>query len=225
MDLGNGTASGMAGSVIVMPSSTGSATLQSITVQPANPTIAAGSNDGFTATGNFSDNSTQNLTSQVTWASSNAGVATITTSGMATGVGPGTSTITATLNGISGSTTLTVGSSSTQGTAPQFLNEMRMVAGKGAHKKVIGFNLFFTPNNALNSTVAQDMSHYSVTQPGKKKNGPPAHIVVNMAMYNPNNNSVMLMLGKFTANKPLTAAVTGLTGANGLAVPNFTTKL
>jgi hypothetical protein len=102
---------------------------------------------------------------------------------------------------------------------------MRMVAGKGAHKKVIGFNLFFSPNNALNSGVAQDPSHYSVTQPGKKKNGPPAHVVVNMAMYNPNNNSVMLMVGKFTANKPLTAAVTGLVGANGVAVPSFTTKL
>jgi plastocyanin len=225
MDLGNGTATGMFGTVTVMPSSTGSPTLQSITVQPANPTITAGSNDGFTAKGNFSDNSTQDLTSQVTWASANTAVATINSSGIATGVAPGTSTITASLNGINGSFTLTVGSSQTQGTAPQFVSEMRMTAGKGAHKKVVGFNLFFTPNNALNSGIAQDPSHYTVTQPGKKKNGPPAHVAVNMAMYNPSNNSVMLMLGKFTATKSLTATVSGLFGADGVAVPGFTTKL
>ena len=47
-----------------------SATLQSIAVTPANPTIQTGATQQFAATGTYSDNSTQNLTGQVTWASS-----------------------------------------------------------------------------------------------------------------------------------------------------------
>lgn len=81
-------------------------TLQSITVTPANAAIPAGATQTFAATGRFSDGSTQNLTSSVTWTSSNPGV---TMSGAtATGVTPGTSTITATLGSVAGSTTLTV---------------------------------------------------------------------------------------------------------------------
>ena len=83
-------------------------TLQSIAVTPANPTILTGGTQQFTATGTYSDNSTQNLTSQVTWASSSTAVATIGTGGLATGVGAGTTTISATLNGVSGNTGLTV---------------------------------------------------------------------------------------------------------------------
>ena len=45
------------------------AALVSIAVTPANPSIAKGLTQQFTATGTFTDNSTQNLTSQVTWAS------------------------------------------------------------------------------------------------------------------------------------------------------------
>jgi plastocyanin len=223
-DLGNGMAINMFGTVTVMPATT-SATLQSISVTPANPAVNADSMETFTATGTFSDNTMQNITSQVTWSSTNTGVATIDKNGVATGVSVGNSTITASLNGINGSTALTVNASAAQGTPPMFVNEMRMTVGKGAHKKVAGFILFFTPNDALNPNIASDATHYVVTQPGKKKNGPQAHVAVNMAMYNPTNNSVMLMLGKFTATKPLTAAVSGLIGANNMAVPNFTTRL
>ncbi|HZS70386.1 MAG TPA: DUF4082 domain-containing protein, partial [Candidatus Acidoferrum sp.] len=84
------------------------ATLTSITVTPANPTIPAGGTQQFTATGRYSDNSTQNITSQVAWSSSNSAVATINSAGLATGAGAGTATITATKGGISGSTGLTV---------------------------------------------------------------------------------------------------------------------
>src|SRR5262249_5348536 len=84
------------------------AVLQSIAVTPANPSIAKGSTQQFTATGTFSDASTQNLTSQVTWASATPTVATITTPSLATGVNAGTSTISATMGSVSGSTVLTV---------------------------------------------------------------------------------------------------------------------
>jgi plastocyanin len=107
-DNGNGTASGMSGTVTV----TAAATLSSIAVTPANPTVAKGLTQQFTATGTYSDNSTKDLTSQVTWASATTSVATISntagSNGLATGVATGTSTISATLTGVTGSTVLTV---------------------------------------------------------------------------------------------------------------------
>ncbi len=84
------------------------ATLSSIAVNPANPTPAVGSQTGFTATGTYSDGSTRNLTDVVTWASSNTAVATINTLGTATEIATGSSTISATLGAVSGSTTLSV---------------------------------------------------------------------------------------------------------------------
>ena len=88
--------------------STPSPTLSSIAVTPTSPTINSGKTKQFTATGMYSDNSTQNLTSTVTWSSLTPGVATITAGGLATGVTTGSSTITATMSGINGSTLLTV---------------------------------------------------------------------------------------------------------------------
>ena len=89
-----------------------SATLTAIYLTPANPTIGVGAIKSFSATGSFSDGTTQNLTSQVTWTSSNTGVATMNGS-TATGVAAGTATVSATfvpISGpnVSGSTTLTV---------------------------------------------------------------------------------------------------------------------
>ena len=86
----------------------GSAILVSIAVTPANASIAAGTTQQFTATGTYSDSSTQNLTSIATWSSSAAGVATISAGGLATGVSAGSSSITATVGSITASTTLTV---------------------------------------------------------------------------------------------------------------------
>lgn len=47
------------------------ATLKSITIIPANATISVGVSQQYTAIGNFSDKSTQDLTTQVLWRSSN----------------------------------------------------------------------------------------------------------------------------------------------------------
>src|SRR5262249_22917794 len=99
------TLSGVTGSTTLTVTA---AALQSIAVTPANPSLAKGLTQQFTATGTFSDNSTQNLTNQVTWASATPGVATISTAGLATAVATGTSSISATLNGVTGSTTLPV---------------------------------------------------------------------------------------------------------------------
>jgi hypothetical protein len=83
--------------------------LQSITVNPASPSIAKGRTEQFTATGNYSSGPPQDLTSTVAWTSSNTSVATINAFGLATtAANTGTTTITATLGQISGTATLTV---------------------------------------------------------------------------------------------------------------------
>ena len=86
------------------------ATLQSITVTPANMTIDQSSTLQFTATGHYSDGTNQNITSSVTWSSSIATVASISAQGLATGAagGNGTTVISAVLDGVTGSTNLSV---------------------------------------------------------------------------------------------------------------------
>ena len=84
------------------------ATLAAINITPANLTIPVGTTQPFTATGLFSDGSTQDLTATVTWSSSMASVATVNSGGLATGLASGQTTVTASLGSISNSTALTV---------------------------------------------------------------------------------------------------------------------
>jgi hypothetical protein len=84
-------------------------TLSSIEVTPANSSILQLTQQQFTATGHYSDNTTANLTAQVMWQSSQASIATINAAGLATATNTtGTTTITATLGTKTGSTNLTV---------------------------------------------------------------------------------------------------------------------
>ncbi len=85
--------------------------LTSIAVTPASPSIGAGAQQLFTATGTFSNGNSESLAS-VLWSSSNTGIATIsndtTDSGVAAGVTQGTATVTATALSVTGSATVTV---------------------------------------------------------------------------------------------------------------------
>ncbi|HSN92784.1 MAG TPA: Ig-like domain-containing protein [Anaeromyxobacteraceae bacterium] len=90
--------------------------LTSMAVSPATATIVVGTTRQFAATGTFSDASTQVMTGEVTWGSSDASVATVAPTGLATGLLAGSATITATssalLGSSSGSAQLTVQASS-----------------------------------------------------------------------------------------------------------------
>ena len=111
------TAAGVGSSVITatLGSVSGKATvtvtapvLESITVTPASPSVAKGLTQQFTATGNYTNNLHQDLTATVTWSSATTSAVTITSAGLATAAGVGSSKITATMGSISGSTTMTV---------------------------------------------------------------------------------------------------------------------
>ena len=118
------TVSGQSGSLAsgFTYTSSGTPSLTSISVTPANPTILNGASQQFTATGKYSDGSTQNLTASVSWSSLDQNVATIAAGGLATAAGTGTSTIEAASSSISGSTTLTATSSSSA--APELVQHV-----------------------------------------------------------------------------------------------------
>ncbi len=80
--------------------------LQSIAVMPTNLSLLTLSTGSFAATGRYSDGSTQDITSQVTWTSDPA-IATIA-GGVVSNLVQGTTSIGATLAGFSGSATLKV---------------------------------------------------------------------------------------------------------------------
>ena len=82
--------------------------LTGLTVTPATATRALGANQQFAAVATYSDDSTADVTAQATWTSSNGSVASVDGVGRATPAGPGTTTITASWQGTTGSATLTV---------------------------------------------------------------------------------------------------------------------
>jgi len=87
--------------------------LTSLAVQPTLGGTTVGGTQAFTATGTYTDSSTQNLTSSVTWSSSNTAVATIGAGGLSTGVGNGNATITARLGGATATGRITVAGANT----------------------------------------------------------------------------------------------------------------
>jgi uncharacterized protein YjdB len=85
-----------------------SATLTSVRVTPTDTNLEPGGSTHFTAFADFSDGTTRDVTSWVTWTSSNESVAVVTPQGVVTSVRSGMSAVTATLNDLSGSAVLTV---------------------------------------------------------------------------------------------------------------------
>lgn len=116
---GGGMAKGMTGGTTMITASmqnvSGNSTftvtpavLNRIEVTPTNPSLAKGSTVQLTATGVYSDNSTKDLTSEVSWSSSSATIATVTAAGISSGMTVGKATITAASGIVSGNTILNV---------------------------------------------------------------------------------------------------------------------
>lgn len=76
------------------------ATVSQIQLTPPTLSLAKGTKSKLTAIATYSDNSTQDVSAQVAWSSSNIGVATINQSGEVSAVSNGSSTLTASLGGV-----------------------------------------------------------------------------------------------------------------------------
>lgn len=83
-------------------------TLVSIAVTPATASIAVGTQQQFIATATYSDSSNAVITNSAAWTSGTVANATVLNTGLASGIAVGTSNITATAGGQSGSALLTV---------------------------------------------------------------------------------------------------------------------
>jgi hypothetical protein len=77
-------------------------TISSITVTASSTgNLPVGSTRQFTASASYSDNSSQDITAHVTWAASNPAIASVSQTGLVTGMAVGNTTIKAVLSGIS----------------------------------------------------------------------------------------------------------------------------
>ncbi|MEO6966657.1 MAG: Ig-like domain-containing protein [Acidobacteriaceae bacterium] len=91
--------------LVLLLAGCGSKGLNSVQITPSNQSVTVGQTAQFTAVGtygNASHSSTQNITSTAAWTSSVPAVATVSSSGIATGVSAGTTVITANATAFNG---------------------------------------------------------------------------------------------------------------------------
>lgn len=125
------------------------ATLISISVSPADTSIAKGTTLQFAAIGRYSDGFNRVITSQVSWTSSNSSIATVNSAGLATAkLTTGSALIVATLQGISGSATLNVADVSSLSVFPA----ASIAPGTRIQYTAIGF--------LSGSPITQDLTSY-----------------------------------------------------------------
>ncbi len=134
--------------------------LINIVVTPANPGIAVGATQQFIATGGYSLGTTKDITSSVTWTSSNTGVATINSAGMATSKAAGSTTIEATSKGISGSATLTVA-------PPVSAGEIAFVSSRDGSSQVYVMNSDGTNERRVTSLTGGGLNPFWSPKGGK----------------------------------------------------------
>jgi hypothetical protein len=83
-------------------------TLTTVNIGPSTPSIAVGKTQPMSATGTYDNGTTETITDTASWSTSDVAIATVSAAGLVTGVASGSATISATLDGVSGSTTVNV---------------------------------------------------------------------------------------------------------------------
>ncbi len=119
----------------------------------------------FVATGSLTGGASQNLTSQVTWISSSVQVATISSAGLATAVGAGTTTIIAQSGGTTATATLEVNISSNSSSAVITLvptSATATFAGETTQFIALGTLTAGQPTQNITSSLAWSSSDVSV---------------------------------------------------------------
>ncbi|MGB7847200.1 MAG: FG-GAP-like repeat-containing protein [Candidatus Acidiferrum sp.] len=199
-----------------------SATLQSIAVTPANPTIAQGTSFHFMATGTYSDGSTQDVGSAVEWASSKSTVATIdASSGVAFGAAVGTTSITASQGGTGVPVGLAVGSvNSNTDSLPDLLvashvtNTVTVLLGNGD-------GTFSDPKKSLSYVVGNQPSAIAVGTFNSNTDANLGFVVTNFAddsysVFNGNGDGTFTQVRGSPFRLPA-----GATGPTAITVSDF----
>jgi uncharacterized protein YjdB len=166
-------------------------TLKSIAVTPPTASVNVGASQQFAATGTYSNGSTGNLT--VTWSTSEASIATINSSGIATGISAGSVTVTATSGTVSGIAALTVNQDAVTGLT---------LAPPSA-------SMLYGGTEQFNATATY-------------KNGPPANVNLS-ATWTSTNSSVVtvnsgLAIAVGTGSATVTASLDGFSSSAAVTV-------
>ena len=172
--------------------------LSSIVVTPANSAVSQGAYQQLSAALQYTDGTTRNSTTAVTWTSSSAGVAPIDGSGLATGLSTGNTTIQATLGSTSGSTMLTVSQPSC--TAPP-AGLIAWWTGDGNTVDIAG-NQSGTLHNGAGYTGGEVAQAFSFTGNG-------AALQIDSTVYLPTAGTVMFWFLPTGAPGALTGAFAG----------------
>ena len=176
----------------------GPAVLQSITLSPQNATMGKGTTLQFTATGNYSDSSTQDLTSLVSWTSSDSNTVSINNAGLATGRQFGSVTISAALGSVNSSIGLTVNKNPLVGIVVTPVNPS-ITAGQTQQ---------FTATGTYSDGSMQDLTktaHWSSSSSG-------------VATINNGVSGGGLATGQGTGSATITASFQGVSGSTTLTV-------
>ncbi|HEX5748481.1 MAG TPA: Ig-like domain-containing protein [Archangium sp.] len=163
------TVSGKSASTTVTVSASSGPTLSSIALGPSPASVVQGGTLQLTVTGTYSDDSSRPLTTGVTFSSNAEGIATVSTSGVVTGVSVGSATLTAAAGGKT--TTLEV-SVTAASTAPD-ANQIVFYDGYGTGVSFADFG--GAANNvtvdATETFNGRKVIHFQVTSTGTYSGG------------------------------------------------------
>lgn len=168
-------------------------TLLSITVTPATPSVAQGLTQQFTAKGTFSDTSTADLTSLVSWTSNTPAVATVSATGLATSLTTGSAVITATSGSVSGSATFSV--------TPAVLESISITPNPALAG--IGFPRPLTATATYSDATTADVTsvaRWSTATQGIATVGPTTGLVTGVSL---GSTTVSAAIGSISATVPL----------------------
>ena len=136
----------------VQPPSTPSVTLKSVTISGISASETVGATALLIATATFSDNSTQTVTTQATWSTSDASIATVSSVGLATFIKSGAVNLQATYQGMSGTLAVSVAQ-----TAPTVTVTSIAIAGIGS-TAVVGLNVTLTATALLSDGTTANVT-------------------------------------------------------------------
>ena len=199
--LAGGSAKITAAYVSVIGSTTVTASvtaLSSITVTPVNPSQPVGAYQQFTPVLNYNDGSTKNSNTAVSWSSSSNTVATVNSSGFASALSAGNTTIQASMGSITGSTTLTVSQPSCAA-APAGL--VGWWTGDDDDADIAGNNSGTLQNGATHAS-GEDADGFSFGGNG-------ASLLVNSTVYSPSAGTLMFWFLPSGAAGALTGSFVG----------------
>ena len=137
------------------PSST---TITAIQVLPSNATVAPGVTQQYTATATYGNNSTADVTSNVTWSTYATSVATISSGGLLTGVALGTTTVKAESGSVIGTTGVTIQNKAISSVSIQPLTPTISVSGTTVNGTTVPTTVQYTATATYKDGTTGDVT-------------------------------------------------------------------